>query len=112
MHRVLAILGAATLLFVSVGGAAANAPFKQTENTHDAGCFDIGTPLGSAEFSGYVSDLYGARAGLVVGGVAAIGAAAWGMMAARRVHGVTVTSDAAARAEGLTLTAAREDAEV
>ena len=64
------------------------------------------TPVGGP-LLGYVSDLYGARAGLVLGGVAALGAAAWGIMAARRVHRVTVTSDAAATAEGVKLAAAR-----
>ncbi len=64
------------------------------------------TPVGGP-LLGYVSDLYGARAGLVLGGLAALGAAAWGTMAARRVHRVTVTSDAAATAEGVKLAAAR-----
>ena len=69
------------------------------------------TPVGGP-LLGYVSDLYGARAGLVLGGLAALGAAAWGTMAARRVHRATVPNDAVATAEGVTLAAAREDAEV
>ena len=48
------------------------------------------TPVGGP-LLGYVSDLYGARAGIVLGGLAAIGAAVWGTMAARRVHRSTVT---------------------
>ena len=69
------------------------------------------TPVGGP-LLGYVSDLYGARAGLVLGGLAALGAAAWGTMAARRVHRATMPNDAVATAEGVTLAATREDAEV
>ena len=35
------------------------------------------TPVGGP-LLGYVSDLYGARAGIILGGLAALGAAAWG----------------------------------
>ena len=69
------------------------------------------TPVGGP-LLGYVSDLYGARAGLVLGGLAALGAAAWGTMAARRVHRATMPNDTVATAEGVTLAATREDAEV
>ena len=69
------------------------------------------TPIGGP-LLGYVSDLFGARAGLVLGGLAALAAAAWGTMAARRVHRATLPNDAVATAEGVTLAATREDAEV
>jgi len=42
------------------------------------------TPLGGP-LLGYVSDAFGARAGVVLGGVAAIAAAGWGFFAGRRV---------------------------
>lgn len=41
------------------------------------------TPVGGP-LLGYVCDAFGARAGLALGGVAAIGAAAWGVLASRR----------------------------
>ena len=68
------------------------------------------TPVGGP-LLGYVSDLYGARAGIVLGGLAAIGAAVWGTMAARRVHRVAANPEADAR-EAPLFPAAREDAEV
>jgi MFS family permease len=43
------------------------------------------TPIGGP-LLGWVSDMYGARAGVIVGGVAALGAAAWGLTAARRLR--------------------------
>jgi predicted MFS family arabinose efflux permease len=42
------------------------------------------TPIGGP-LLGLVCDRYGARAGLVLGGVAALGAAAWGLLADRRL---------------------------
>ena len=71
------------------------------------------TPVGGP-LLGYVSDLYGARAGLVLGGVAALGAAAWGIMAARRVrHGAVVANDRGQPTlEGPALTSTRQEAEV
>jgi len=68
------------------------------------------TPVGGP-LLGYVSDLYGARAGIVLGGLAAIGAAVWGTIAARRVHRGTATREGASREEAVFLTA-RQDAEV
>jgi MFS family permease len=68
------------------------------------------TPVGGP-LLGYVSDLYGARAGIVLGGLAAIGAAVWGTMAARRVHRETATREGAAR-EASVFPTARQDAEV
>ena len=41
------------------------------------------TPIGGP-LLGLICDRYGARAGLVVGGVAALGAAGWGLFADRR----------------------------
>jgi hypothetical protein len=41
------------------------------------------TPIGGP-ILGAICDWFGARAGLVVGGVAAVGAAAWGHTAAKR----------------------------
>lgn len=46
------------------------------------------TPIGGP-IVGYVCDLWGARAGLALGGIAAIGAAAWGRMAVRRDDALT-----------------------
>jgi MFS family permease len=42
------------------------------------------TPIGGP-LLGTICDVYGARAGLVLGGVATLGAAAWGLWAQRRV---------------------------
>ena len=53
------------------------------------------TPIGGP-LLGWVSDMYGARAGLVLGGLAAIGAAVWGLLAARRVHTAILRTDALA----------------
>jgi hypothetical protein len=41
------------------------------------------TPIGGPVL-GFVCDAFGARAGLVIGGVAALTAAAWGRMASKR----------------------------
>ena len=43
------------------------------------------TPIGGP-LLGWISDLSGARAGVVVGGLAALGAAGWGLLAAQRAH--------------------------
>ena len=45
----------------------------------------IGTTPVGGPLLGYVSDAFGARAGVVLGGVAAIAAAAWGFFAGRRI---------------------------
>lgn len=66
MRRVLAILGAGVLLVTSAGAAAANAPYRETDHWRDVGCWGLATPLGTAEFGGYVSDLYGTDAWLDV----------------------------------------------
>ena len=68
------------------------------------------TPVGGP-LLGWVSDLYGARAGLVLGGLAALGAAAWGTMAARRVHRATAIREDATR-EAPVFPTARQDVEV
>jgi MFS family permease len=52
------------------------------------------TPIGGPVL-GWVSDAAGARAGVVLGGVAAVAAAGWGFVAARRA-GRRATGDAAA----------------
>jgi MFS family permease len=52
------------------------------------------TPVGGP-LLGFVCDALGARAGIVIGGIAAVGAAAWGMIAAGRVQVTPVTPDAA-----------------
>ena len=66
MRRALAIFGAALLLFGSVQGVAANKAIKESDHSRDAGCFDFPTPLGIADFSGTVSDTFGADAFLTV----------------------------------------------
>ena len=43
------------------------------------------TPIGGP-ILGWVSDMFGARVGIVLGGIAALAAASWGLFAARRVH--------------------------
>ncbi|MFI5056338.1 MAG: MFS transporter [Actinomycetota bacterium] len=68
------------------------------------------TPVGGP-LLGYVSDLYGARAGIVLGGLAAIGAAVWGTTAARRVHRTTSTPESASP-EASAFPTVRQDAGV
>lgn len=66
MKRIPAIVGAGLLLFGVVGGVAANSPIKVTERTRDASCSGVVTPLGTANFQGFLSDLNGADAWLDV----------------------------------------------
>jgi predicted MFS family arabinose efflux permease len=54
------------------------------------------TPIGGP-LLGYVSDAFGARAGVVLGGVAAIAAAGWGFFAGRRIR-TSASNDAASAA--------------
>jgi MFS family permease len=66
------------------------------------------TPIGGPVL-GWVSDVAGARAGVVLGGVAALGAAGWGLFAARRaVQRRTMEDAASAVAQGVELTGTRQ----
>ena len=60
MRRVLAILGACALLLSIPATGAAKPPTRETDHTRDAGCSEVSTPLGIAEFVGYESITYGA----------------------------------------------------
>jgi MFS family permease len=64
------------------------------------------TPIGGP-LLGWVSDMYGASAGIVLGGVAALAAAAWGAWAARRVIVPGVTA-AGATVEGVAMATPRQ----
>ena len=66
MRRVLAILGASALLFTAVGGAAANAPFREQDHVQSVGCWDVETQLGTAYFDAFLSDAWGPDAFLDV----------------------------------------------
>jgi hypothetical protein len=46
----------------------------------------VGTAPIGGPIDGAIADAFGARAPLLLGGVAALGAAAWGLFAARRAH--------------------------
>jgi MFS family permease len=50
------------------------------------------TPIGGP-LLGFVSDTWGARAGIVLGGIAAIAAACWGMLAVRRIRVTDISAD-------------------
>jgi hypothetical protein len=62
MRRVLAILGACGLLVSITTTAAAKPPIKEADQTRDAGCSAVLTPLGTAEFVGWESMTYGTDA--------------------------------------------------
>jgi MFS family permease len=69
------------------------------------------TPIGGP-ILGWVSDAAGARAGVVLGGVAALVAAGWGFVAARRAVRLATTGDAAAAVpQALELSGARQAAD-
>jgi MFS family permease len=60
------------------------------------------TPIGGP-ILGWVSDMFGARVGIVLGGVAALAAASWGLFAARRVHRSVHEDAGAAVPDGLVM---------